>query len=78
MKTMRTQRLDKSREKNRTDKNKQCEHQTTREIIAAYEQTWRIPSPPIVEKNLLKMIAAVIKHDVSRENSENATARQKP
>ena len=57
------------------------EHRKTRMKIAASEPNWRIPSPPIVEKNLLKMTAAVIKHDVnhfSRENNGNATARQKP
>ena len=60
---------------------KQWENQKTRERVAAPEEDWRIPSPPIVEKNLLKMTAAVIKHVVnhfSRKNTGNATARQKP
>ena len=64
----------------RTDK-KQWENQKTRERIAATEPHWRLPSSPIVEKNILKMTAAVIKHDVNHlliKNNGNATARQKP
>ena len=47
----------------------------------ATEAYWRLPSSPIVEKNILKMTAAVIKHDVNHlliKNNGNATARQKP
>ena len=47
---MGTQRLDKNREKFFALIKKQWENQKTREIIAAYEQTWRIPSPPILDK----------------------------
>ena len=64
----------------RTDK-KQWENQKTRERIAATEGYWRLPSSPIVEKNILKMTAAVIKHDVNHllmKSNGNATARQKP
>ena len=43
----------------RTDK-KQWENQKTRERIAATEGYWRLPSSPIVEKNILKMTAAVM------------------
>ena len=80
-KTMGTQRLDKNGDLLFCTDKKYWENQKTPEIIRASEGTWRIPSPLIVEKNLLKMAAAVIKHGVnhfSRENNENATARQKP
>ena len=49
---MGTQRLDKNRDLFFALIKKQWENQKTRERITASEATWRILSPPIVEKNL--------------------------
>ena len=46
---MGTQRLDKNREKFFDHRRLRREIQKTREILAAYERHWRLPSPPIVE-----------------------------
>ena len=83
---MRTQRLDENREKFSTYSVFGKQIHKTRERTPLFSAgalsgaEWALRRPAAVTLALL-MTAAVIKHDVnhfSRENTENATARQKP